>query len=297
MSDEFRAAELVLTPPTVGETRRGSHSTSWLSWGDPGRPTVVLVHGGAAHAWWWSLTAALLSDAFHVVAPDLSGHGSSDRRARYSYSDWVDEVLAVALPDQHARPVLVGHSMGGIVASVAAARPEARRLAGLVIVDAPVVTLDAKAYLRSEEQLGVVRIYPDRESAIAAFQLRPRQSIVVPELYEHVAKRSVRREEGTGAWTWRYDPGVFAQLKGDRPTTTVPQLRGAPCPVTAVVGGRSTIMTSENLEALRDLQAESGGNVELQVLAGAGHHPMFDDPEGLAAVIRGCASRWTSPGV
>ena len=293
-SDGLRVAGVVLPRPIKGATQIGSHSTSWLSWGDPTRPTVVLVHGGAAHAWWWSLTAVLLSDDFHVVALDLSGHGSSDRRARYSYSDWVDELLAVALPDQLARPVVVGHSMGGIIASLAAAHQEAHRLAGIVIVDAPVVALDGDSYLRAEEQLGVVRTYPDRESAVAAFQLRPRQPIAVREFYDFVAQRSVRLEAGTGSWTWRYDPRVFAEAKADRPMTTVPQLRNAPCPVTVVVGERSTIMTSQDLEALRDLQTDSDGNVQLRVLPGAAHHLMFDDPWGLATALGNCASRWTS---
>ena len=184
--------------------------------------------------------------------------------------------------------------MGGIIASLAAAHPDAHRLAGIVIVDAPVVALDGDSYLRAEEQLRVARTYPDQDTAVAAFQFRPRQSIVVREFYDLVARRSVRRDEGTGSWTWRYDHRVFAEAKADRPVTTLPQLRNAPCPVTVVVGERSEIMTAEDLAALRDLQNDSHGNVQVRVLPGAGHHLMFDDPWGLATTLGDCASRWTS---
>lgn len=288
----LRVAGETLPQPVAGTTQVGSHSASWLSWGDPTRPTAVLLHGGTAHAWWWWFTAALLKDDLHVVALDLSGHGSSGWRTRYTYADWVEEVLAVALPSESARPVLVGHSMGGMIAAVAAGHPEARRFAGIVMVDAPVVALGDESYLRSEQHFATVRSYPDRESAIAAFRLHPPQPTVIGDFFDLVAERSVRRDDRNGSWTWRYDPRAFAE-KRDRPTTTLPLLRHTPCPVMAVVGERSQIITSADLAALRDLALASDGDRALHVLPRAGHHPMFDAPRALADIIRTCALRWT----
>ena len=51
----------------------------YRAWGEPGRPGLVLVHGGAAHSGWWDHVAPLLG-THRVVAPDLSGHGDSGRR-------------------------------------------------------------------------------------------------------------------------------------------------------------------------------------------------------------------------
>ena len=51
-----------------------------LRWGDPDAPGIVLVHGGAAHAHWWSFLAPMLASAYNVVAFDMSGHGDSGRR-------------------------------------------------------------------------------------------------------------------------------------------------------------------------------------------------------------------------
>src|SRR3990172_10200242 len=53
-------------------------SIQYLRWGDPAKPGIVLVHGGAAHAHWWSFLAPQLTGSYHVVAPDLSGHGDSE---------------------------------------------------------------------------------------------------------------------------------------------------------------------------------------------------------------------------
>jgi pimeloyl-ACP methyl ester carboxylesterase len=289
----LRVGGVRLPEPVVGTTHVGPHSASWLSWGDAARPTIVLLHGGAAHACWWWFTAALLHDDFHVVALDLSGHGSSDWRPEYTYAAWVEEVIAVALPDERARPVVVGHSMGGMVAGVAAGHDQARRFAGIVVVDhAPVVALGDERYQRSEEQFSTVRSYPDVDSAVAAFRLRPPQPLVIGDFFDLVAQRSVRRDTTNGSWTWHYDPRAFG-AKEDRPTTTVPQLLQASCPVMAVVGERSSIITAEDLAALRDLEVATAGKVALRVLQGAAHHPMFDAPWVLADIIRTCAMRWT----
>src|SRR3954463_5016895 len=65
-------------------------------WGEADHPGLVLVHGGAAHSGWWDHIAPLLSDEYCVVAPDLTGHGESDRRAGYDLGTWAREVVAVA---------------------------------------------------------------------------------------------------------------------------------------------------------------------------------------------------------
>jgi pimeloyl-ACP methyl ester carboxylesterase len=56
---------------------------SYLLWGDRAKAPLLLVHGGAAHAMWWSILAPQLSRHYYVIAPDLSGHGDSGRREAY----------------------------------------------------------------------------------------------------------------------------------------------------------------------------------------------------------------------
>ena len=56
---------------------------NYLVWGEPDKPPLVLVHGGAAHAMWWSIVAPELAHHYYVIAPDLSGHGDSGRRGKY----------------------------------------------------------------------------------------------------------------------------------------------------------------------------------------------------------------------
>src|SRR5262245_35657660 len=105
----------------------------YLAWGDPEKPGLVLVHGGAGHAHWWSFLAPQLAKQYRVIAPDLSGHGDSGRRETYPREIWAHEVLAVAAHAKLATPpVLIGHSLGGLV-SIVAASLFGDRLAGAII--------------------------------------------------------------------------------------------------------------------------------------------------------------------
>ena len=117
----------------------------YLLWGDSSHPGIVLVHGGAAHAHWWSFIAPQLTKHFYVAALDLSGHGDSGRRDEYPREFWAEEVMAVAADARFVgAPILVGHSMGGFVC-ISAAALYGDLLAGAVIVDSPVTRPDPEA--------------------------------------------------------------------------------------------------------------------------------------------------------
>src|SRR5271168_4120234 len=108
-------------------------SVAYRTWGEPGGRGIVLVHGGAAHSRWWDHIGPLLVEGRRLIAAiDLSGHGDSDRRDSYTFDQWADEVLAVAAAAGiTAPPVIVGHSMGGLVA-LRAANLFGARLEGIV---------------------------------------------------------------------------------------------------------------------------------------------------------------------
>jgi len=64
------------------------------TWGDPGGPVVVLVHGVAAStATWWRVGPALAERGYHVLAVDLPGHGASPRMDRpFTLADLADDL-------------------------------------------------------------------------------------------------------------------------------------------------------------------------------------------------------------
>jgi pimeloyl-ACP methyl ester carboxylesterase len=108
-----------------------------LSWGEPGEKPLLALHGWLDNAASFACLAPLLT-GYHVVAPDLTGHGQSARRsADASYQIWDDlpEILGVLEALGWDTFDLLGHSRGAIIATLLASTfPE--RVHHLVLLDA-----------------------------------------------------------------------------------------------------------------------------------------------------------------
>ena len=260
----------------------------FFEWGRPSSPGVVLVHGGAAHAQWWSFLAPLLTDRWHLVAFDLSGHGDSGRRSVYSLDAWAEEVLRVADAAAFPRPpVVVGHSMGGLVA-VQAARDHGDRLAGVVLVDAPLRRVDPESQEASRTRtLRAPTVYPSRVAALARFRLLPEQPILNPYLLDHVAAHSIR--EVDGGWSWKFDPVVFARPRlpmGDR-------LAEARCRLALVYGEHSEVVPPEVAAYAAALM---GPEAPVLSIPGAYHHLLLDQPLAFVEALRALLTAWEHTG-
>ena len=128
-----------------------------------GEPAMVFVHGWSCDRSFLAPQVEFFAPEHRVLAVDLRGHGQSGKPApgpgRYDVDVLADDVLAVADAAGLRRPVLVGHSLGGLVGLSAAARPGA--LSALVMVDpAPITNERVKAYFR--ESADTVRADHDR---------------------------------------------------------------------------------------------------------------------------------------
>ena len=58
----------------------------YVDWGNPSAPPLLLVHGGRDHCRNWDWVAAALRDDYHIIAPDLRGHGDSAWSASGHYT-------------------------------------------------------------------------------------------------------------------------------------------------------------------------------------------------------------------
>lgn len=94
----------------------------WGVTGPDARPAALLLHGlPSSSNSWWRVASDLADAGWSVTAPDLRGHGNSPRATRYSLTDHGADVSALRAPDDRPWDLVIGHSLGGAVAVVAAA--------------------------------------------------------------------------------------------------------------------------------------------------------------------------------
>ena len=110
----------------------------YQEFGDPSKPTMVLIHGYTASLYVWKTTAPMLADAgFHVVALDLLGFGYSDKPRSFDYAITSQARIVARFMNRLGigQATLIGSSYGGAVAATLALDyPE--RVQKLVLVDA-----------------------------------------------------------------------------------------------------------------------------------------------------------------
>lgn len=256
----------------------------YLEWGDRAQPGLVLVHGGAAHAHWWTAIAPMFAEDWHVVALDLSGHGDSGRRDDYSHKAWAGEIMAVVERSGFpGPPVVVGHSLGGMV-TIQTAADYGDRLRGAVIVDTPVRRPDPEseegARGRAFRSPG---IYPDLDTAIRHFRLIPPQPTDHQFIVDHIARHSLH--ETAAGWTWKFDATLFRHA-------LVPlrdQLASVKCRVAMFRGEHSVTVPPDIAAYMYELMDR---NAPVITIPEAHHHLIIDQPLAFVAALRTLLADW-----
>lgn len=263
------------------DIRAGDVRLHYQEWGS-GAP-LVLLHGFPFSSAVWSEVAGPLGGLAKVVAPDLRGHGRSDKpQGPYTMEVLAQDVLALADALGFSRFALGGHSMGGYVAfRVAARAPD--RLAGLVLVATRAEADSEEA--RARREAAVERI---RRQGKAAFLdeflsglLSDRTRADRPQVLERlrVVADAVPEHALVGC------------LEGmrDRPDSRdlLPRLR---VPALVVVGDADRVTPPEAARAM----AEALPRARLVTVRDAGHLPMVEAPEATAAAVRAFLSELRS---
>ena len=262
-------------------------SIHFVAWGEPGRPGIVFVHGGGAHAHWWTHVAATFASEFRVVAVDLSGHGDSGHREVYALEQWTEEVMAAAAAGGIAgRPVLVGHSMGGFV-TIATAALHGDGVAGLVICDSPVTEPDPEVEsYRLKQAFGRPRTYESFDEAVARFRTVPGQDHSLDYVVDHVARHSLRAVPG--GWRWKFDDQIFVQFAGSMRGIALPYLQRVDCRV-ALLRSEHGLVTPTIGRSMFEALGRVAPVIELPE---AGHHAMLDVPLTLLSALRTLLADW-----
>ena len=251
-----------------------------VDWGNEAAPPLVLVHGGRDHARSFDDVARALRGSWHVVAPDLRGHGDSDWAVGGSYAmaELVLDLAALVDGLGPAPVVLVGHSLGGaIVLHYAGLRPDrVRKVAAIEGLGASPAMRAEMLARTSAERLGAFvdavraldarepRRYPSLEAAAA--RMREQNAFLTEAQALQLTRHGARRSED-GSYVWKYDPYILT------PSAARPDFEGLEalwariaCPVLLVRGA-----TSWASDPVLDGRAAAFRDARLVNVAGAGH--------------------------
>jgi pimeloyl-ACP methyl ester carboxylesterase len=239
-----------------------------LEWGEPGRPPLCFLHGGAAHAHWFDLVAPAFADRFHVLSLDQRGHGESQWASppAYATEDFASDLLGLMDRLNWQRMTLVGHSMGGHNAMAFAAwHPE--RLAALAILDArPAIPPERLTRMHARGRRPP-RHHSTEELAVRSFRLLPPETTAAPEVLAHMGRAGVvKREAG---WVYRFDPACYARRE---PHDAWPLLERITAPTLVVRAELSPILTPDMAQRMLDTIPDAS----LAIIPGAHHHLTLD---------------------
>ena len=136
-------------------------------WEWPGNTSeVLLLHGLGNYGRYWDFFAQEIAGRLRLAAPDARGPGESPKHTTGAPGEFVDDAMKVVRAMRFARPVVVGHSMGGYHATaLALAHPE--RVSGIVIIDTGPGLETALQDRARRLTLGRPDRFPDEEHALA----------------------------------------------------------------------------------------------------------------------------------
>ena len=270
-------------------TMRGPASHSYFSqrlrlhyvdWGNKDAPPMLLVHGGRDHCRNWDWFAERFSDDYHIIAPDLRGHGDSEwvRGGTYNQADYVYDIAQLIHQQSLAPLTIVSHSLGGQISlAYTGLYPEnVKRLVAIEGLGPSPARRDKWNTLPVNERLGgwvdelrqlsgrVPRRYPNLQTAFERMhQENPHLSA---EQARHLTVHgSSQNEDGT--YSWKFDNYVrtFPPMRlTDAETAAL--FGRITCPVLLVRGTES--WASDPAE---DGRAAAIQNASLLNIEGAGH--------------------------
>ena len=239
-------------------------------------PPLVLLHGFACSLRWWDDVVPALAREHRVIRFDLLGHGGSEKPKDGYGMESQARLVAAALDRLDVRrAAVVGHSMGGSVAT-ALAEQRPRRVQSLVIIDSPSKHGDAELPLTA--RLGFVpvlgqaidRVVPDamvRNGLESAFA----EGFDVPDEFV---------EDFRDMTYTSYDDSHRAADDYSDERGLADRLADESVPLLVIYGSQDDLVDPQSAQGFREVPG-----ARIVVLDGVGHSPHVEDPRATARLI------------
>lgn len=267
----------------------------YVDWGNAGAPPLLLVHGGRDHCRNWDWVAEALRHDYHIIAPDLRGHGDSQWMlgGSYSISEYVFDIAQLLHQTKLTPLTIIGHSLGGAISlRYSGLYPDnVKKVVAIEGVGPPPDREKEDADLTAQgrvtrwvDQLRnlagrVPRRYKTLEEAWQRMQ--EANPHLTPEQARHLTIHGVNQNED-GTYSWKYDNYTRATPPFTMPGSATKELWGGiTCP-TLLIHGTDSWATDPR----KDGRADLFNNVTVEEVSGAGHWVHHDQLDVFLKLVR-----------
>jgi pimeloyl-ACP methyl ester carboxylesterase len=263
----------------------------YADWGNGAAPPLILIHGGRDHCRSWDELARALQPYFHIIAPDLRGHGDSDwaKGSSYSLSDYVYDLTRLVQSAAAHTTAIVGHSMGGMIGLMYAGTfPE--KVSHLAVLDgvtvlpglprAPIIE-QIMQWVMQLNKIAEQKTRHYRTIAEAAERISAHIKRLTLEQALHLARYGVK-SNADGSYTWKFDK--YQQARAPyrlSPDDHIALWSRITCPTLLLRGRESTLPDLEKAGVLAHFK-----QAHLVTIAGAGHWLHHDKLEEVLQELR-----------
>jgi pimeloyl-ACP methyl ester carboxylesterase len=259
------------------------------AWGEKDNPGILFVHGGMAHADWWNFIAPYFIKTHRVIAMNLGGMGDSEWRKEYSTETWGTEIESVCKKEKLKKPIVVGHSLGGMC-GVYAASIMKKNLYGLIIVDTAIMPPSDNPP-KFDFKIRANKIYKNLKEIKSRFRLVPGQVNALEYIMDYIAEKSIKKNKS--GWSWKFDPNYMKIFNNDsfmeRQAIYRDKLKGLKCRVAILRGEKSVIFPGSSAKYMHELMDKKSPIINVPE---AHHHIMVDQPMALISALRSLIIDW-----
>ena len=267
----------------------------YVDWGNESAPPLLLVHGHRDHCRNWDWVVEALRDDYHIVAPDLRGHGDSQWMVggNYSVVDYVYDIAQLVHQRGLAPLRIVAHSLGGAIAlQYAGVYPE--NVVKLVSIEGwgpPQAVLARRAAMPPQQRMkrwvGELRElaarggrkYATLDEAVA--RMRQANPNLSAEQARHLTVHGMNQNEDL-TYSWKFDNYVRASSPYYFNTDEMFELWSKiSCPTLLVRGTQSWAGDPEADGRIKHFQ-----NARVESIEGAGHWVHHDQLERFLAIVK-----------
>jgi len=267
----------------------------FLDWGNPEAPPLILLHGGMDHGRSWDQIALELMDDWHVIVPELRGHGDSawSSDGDYTMAAYVYDFAQLIHQQKLAPLTIVAHSLGGNISlRYAGLYPE--NVAKLVAIEgvgpsperiAEEATKTPDQRLREwiDRKRDLSARIPKRYASLeeAALRMREKNKFLTAEMAMHLTIYGVNQNEDS-TYSWKFDNYLRAWPPSDMPHAELRQLWQRITAPTCLVYGNESWATNPE----KDGRLSHFSTAHVRAFSEAGHWVHHDRYESFLKLLR-----------